>query len=156
VARLLTFVRQVRSLSGSEAYALIEALVLVTLAAPAVRLVPFRRLGRLAATPVKRALAAEGERARIVHTVAWAVDVASRVSRLRALCFECGLAAQIMLRRRGVPSTLYFGAAPNHQKGLGAHVWVMAGDIDVTGGDVASSFAPLAAFTSQPGSADAA
>jgi len=62
------------------------------------------------------------------------------------MCFEQGLAAQLMLRRRGIASVLYFGVAPNDQNGLAAHVWVRDGDVDVVGGESASEFAVLATF----------
>jgi hypothetical protein len=66
------------------------------------------------------------------------------------MCFEQGLAAQFMLRRRGVPSVLYYGAALDDQDGLSAHVWVRDGDVDIIGGEIASQFAVLATFPPQP------
>ena len=51
-----------------------------------------------------------------------------------------------MLRRRGVPSFLYFGAAPDDKRGLIAHVWVRDGDVDIVGGEETSRFAVLATF----------
>jgi hypothetical protein len=65
------------------------------------------------------------------------------------MCFEQGLAAQFMLRRRGIPSVIYYGVAPDDQRGLSAHVWVSDGDIDVVGGEVASRYAVLATFPPQ-------
>jgi len=50
-----------------------------------------------------------------------------------------------MLRRRGIPSTLYLGADP--ARGYDAHTWARVGDLVVTGGPgqdrltVVSSFA---------------
>jgi hypothetical protein len=67
----------------------------------------------------------------------------------RALCFQQGLAAQLMLRRRGIPSVLYYGAAQEDRTGLCAHVWVRDGEIDVIGGEIAHRFAILATFPSQ-------
>jgi hypothetical protein len=51
-----------------------------------------------------------------------------------------------MLRRRGVPSILYYGAAPDNQNGLSAHVWVRDGGVNVIGGEIASRFTVLATF----------
>ena len=53
-----------------------------------------------------------------------------------------------MLRRRAIPSVLYYGLAQDDRSGLHAHVWVRAGDFDVIGGEIASSFAVLATFPS--------
>jgi hypothetical protein len=65
------------------------------------------------------------------------------------MCFEQGLAAQFMLRRRSVPSVLYYGAAAADQSGLSAHVWVRDGCVDVIGGDIATRYAQLARFPPQ-------
>jgi hypothetical protein len=51
-----------------------------------------------------------------------------------------------MLRRRGIDSTLYFGAARSPEKGLQAHVWVKTGELEVIGCEEAADFAVLAAF----------
>jgi hypothetical protein len=55
-----------------------------------------------------------------------------------------------MLRRRGIPSVLYYGVAPDQGKGLAAHVWVRNGDFCVVGGEGSSHFAVLATFPPQP------
>jgi hypothetical protein len=60
-----------------------------------------------------------------------------------------GLAAQLMLRRRAIPSVLYYGLAQDDRSGLHAHVWVRAGDFDVIGGEIASSFASWRHFRLQ-------
>jgi hypothetical protein len=67
----------------------------------------------------------------------------------RALCFEQGLAAQFMLRRQGIPSVLYYGAAQGDRGELLTHVWVCDGDLDVVGGEIAHRFAILATFPLQ-------
>jgi len=56
-----------------------------------------------------------------------------------------------MLRRRGVPSVLYYGATQDDRTGLSAHVWVRDGDVDVIGGEIASHYAVLATFPPQCG-----
>jgi hypothetical protein len=62
------------------------------------------------------------------------------------MCFPRGLAAQWMLRRRGIPSVLYYGAAPDAVKGVAAHVWVCDGEVPVIGGRAAEGMAVLARF----------
>jgi hypothetical protein len=49
----------------------------------------------------------------------------------RSKCLEQGLAAKAMLRRRGLPNTLYVAVA--REVALEAHAWVRSGDICVTG-----------------------
>jgi hypothetical protein len=54
-----------------------------------------------------------------------------------------------MLRRRGIPSVLYYGAAQDNRTGLSTHVWVRDGDLMVVGGEIAHRFAILATFPPQ-------
>jgi hypothetical protein len=64
----------------------------------------------------------------------------------RAKCFEQGLTAQWMLRRRGIASTLFYGIARDRDRALSAHVWVRAGAFDVVGCDNIADFATVAQF----------
>jgi hypothetical protein len=56
-----------------------------------------------------------------------------------------------MLRRRGIPSVLCYGAARDDRHGLSAHVWVRVDDVDVIGGEIASRYAVLTTFPPQGG-----
>lgn len=128
---------------------LLEATLWLAVASLAITVLPFRQIGRLAARPIGRPEPPPELRLREVKRIRRAISVcASRVP-WRAACFQQGLAAQFMLRRRGVPSVLYYGAAPDKGSGLSAHVWVRDGDIDVVGGEIASRYAQLAAFPSK-------
>jgi hypothetical protein len=50
----------------------------------------------------------------------------------RNRCLEQAIVARIMLNKRGIPSTVYFGLDKSN-KGLKAHTWVKCGDVFVTG-----------------------
>jgi len=132
-------------MSWQDRLLLLEAGISMVLTALAIRVLPFRVLGRLAARPVHRSAPSTEERVSKLNRIRWAIGVCARRMPW-ALCFQQGLAAQLMLRRRGIGSTLYYGAAPNQQQGLSAHVWVRDGDIDVVGGEIASAYAVLATF----------
>src|SRR5207244_1213701 len=110
---------------------------------------PFRYVGRMATLAVRRQQPAETTRASEVRRIRWALVACARRVPWRATFFQQGLAGQFMLRRRGIPSVLYYGAAPDDQHGLSAHVWVRFGDLDVIGGEIASRFAVLATFPPQ-------
>jgi hypothetical protein len=114
----------------------------VTLAAAAIGLLPFARVARLAG---ERRAAAAGD-AEMIRQLRWAVEAVARRAPFRAKCFECGLAAHWMLRRRGIASTLFYGIARNGDGGLAAHVWVRAGAIAVTGCENAGDFTVVAQF----------
>ena len=107
----------------------------------AIRLLPFRLLcramgGTFAARPAGPTEIAHIRRA--IH--AW-----SRRLPWRTMCFEEGVAAHWMLRRRRLASTLHYGAATIDGE-LKAHVWVKSGDRDVIGCENADEYALLARF----------
>ncbi len=145
----LTLLRKFQLLTLGEAFALAEGLTLMAVAAVAIQVLPFPVLGKIAARPIRRPLTDPDKRRVTLDMVVWAVEVTARRSRLRALCFEQGLTTQWMMRRRGIDSTLYWGAAPGDKdKPLKAHVWVMADGLDVAGGEIAHQYAVLAKFPS--------
>jgi hypothetical protein len=66
-----------------------------------------------------------------VQSVRWAIAAAARHLPWQPVCLPQAVAAQWMLRRRGIASTLYFGIAPGPE--YQAHAWVRAGRVIVTG-----------------------
>jgi len=148
-----TLVSRLQRLRWSDVAALIESLTLLALSAAVIRVLPFATVGRLASLPLGRART--GAREALVRKVSWAVTASARRSPWRSVCFQQGLAAQIMLRRRGVDSTLYYGAAPERAQGLSAHVWVRVGTLDVVGCEAAEGFAVLATFPDRRGAESA-
>lgn len=136
-------------LSGPDRLLVIEATLALTAASLAILILPFRVVARLAAYPLRQPEMGGLARADAVRRTRWAIVACTRRLPWRVVCFQQGLAAQWILRRRGVPSVLYYGAAPDTEAGLAAHVWVRDGDIDVVGGEVASRFAVLAMFPAE-------
>ncbi|WP_159976969.1 MULTISPECIES: lasso peptide biosynthesis B2 protein [unclassified Novosphingobium] len=132
-----------------ERRALVEAMVLLVIAAPLVRFLPLPLIGRIAAAgPFGKAPATTDRTEVLTWMVAWAVDRAAKRSPLRALCFEQGLAAQIMLRRRGIDSTLFYGvaAASDTSRPIRAHVWIETERFPVIGDPEPGGFALLATW----------
>ena len=136
-------------LSGAEAALLAEAMLVLAFSSAAIRFLPFAQVGRLASRRLGRAR--RGPVEGLAGEVAWAVQACARRVPWRAVCFQQGLASQIMLRRRGVDSTLYFGAAMGAESELAAHVWVKAGPIEIVGCREAAGFAVLATYPPAPG-----
>jgi len=124
---------------------LAEAMMVLAAAAFTVAFVPFRRTAAFACRTPTRACAVEAERTRRIGAVRWAVSAGARRAPWRAMCFEKGLAAQWMLRRRGVAATLHYGIA-KRPDGLAAHVWVLAGETEVVGCEIRDQYAELARF----------
>ena len=125
---------------------LCETVFWLAVAAVAIAILPFERLGRMAAISPRRRALVEPKRMEETRRIRWAIMACGSRIPWRAMCFEQGLAAQFMLRRRGIPSVLYYGAAPDRDRGISAHVWVRDRDVDVVGCEIASQFAVLATF----------
>jgi transglutaminase superfamily protein len=126
-----------------------EALALLLWAKLLIHWVPFRRLaprlGRAQAeTPPT---VAPAERA-VGVKVSWAVQAVARHLPLGFVCLPQAIAAQWMLRRRGLSSTLYLGVAadPERPAALIAHAWLRLGDKIVTGESEAAKHRKLASF----------
>lgn len=77
--------------------------------------------------------------------VSWAVTAAARRVPWRAKCLEQGLAAQAMLRRRGLASVLHYGVK-SEAGGLRAHVWITIDGRNVVGGPMAVGYSEVARF----------
>ncbi|MBF0544205.1 MAG: lasso peptide biosynthesis B2 protein [Candidatus Riflebacteria bacterium] len=67
--------------------------------------------------------------------VSWATNAMSGRMPWKNKCFAHAMAAKIILRLRGLPSTLYLGLKKDEKKELAAHAWLRCGDRFVTGGD---------------------
>ena len=148
-AYAIDLLRRFWRLSWQDRLLLVEAILWLAIAGLAIAVLPFRHVGLLAARPIRRPELPRQARLNKVRRIRWAIiSTAARVP-WRALCFQQGLAAQLMLRRRGIPSVLYYGAAQDDRSGLSAHVWVRDGDVDVIGGEIAHRFAILATFPPQ-------
>ncbi|HRD27781.1 MAG TPA: lasso peptide biosynthesis B2 protein [Caulobacter sp.] len=143
--RRRSLTRRWAALSWSDRALLVEATAMVTFGALAVRLLPFRRVVTLASgrggPPSGRS-----DWAGAAARVAWAVRAAGRRAPFRVVCFQEGLAAHWMLRRRGAPSQLHYGAALDRARGLSSHVWVTVGETDVVGCELAGDYRLLASF----------
>ena len=121
---------------------LVEAGAAVMVASLALRLMPFRALAGRLSRGVGGVRPADAETAYWLRraVLAWA-----RRLPWRTLCFEQGLAAFTLLRRRGLAATLHYGAAPTGGE-LQAHVWVTSGPTDVIGCETKDNYGLLARF----------
>jgi hypothetical protein len=125
---------------------LLEASLLLLVSRAVLRLMPFRWIARaVSRSPAARKLDDATARA-LVERVRWAVRASARNGIGSAVCFPQGIAAQVMLARRGVPSTLHYGVANSPTHALEAHVWVRAGPLDVVGCEGADRFTLLVSF----------
>ena len=110
------------------------------------RLLPFSALTAIASRRTRSPVSCAARRAQRMQQVAWAVRAMAHRLPWSAACFDQAIAAQAMLRWRGVPSTMVFGAGWNCSRDLQAHVWVKVGSQAVVGGELAADFTAMASF----------
>ena len=138
-------VGQLVRLPATERADLLEAVATCTVASILLKVLPFSRvaprLGRhMAESPPHQPGATSGQVAR----VGWAITTAARYLPWKPVCLPQAVTAQWMLRRRGIPSTLYLGTDPSQN--YDAHAWVRAGGVIVTGGPHHGRFAVVSTF----------
>lgn len=125
---------------------LTEAVLYLLAARFAVRFVPYRLLerfmNRLPVVPEPQGEEREQKRKQVLRAIRQAYFLLPG----ETVCFPRGIAAQAMLRRRGIIATLHYGAASSCDGMFGSHVWVTDGDIPVTGCRIAGSYRQLAAY----------
>ncbi len=99
----------------------------------ALRFVPFRQMARLFARPAKGPELSGEERIRARRAVNRALGAINRRRPGAFTCLHRAAAAQAMLRRRGVSTTLYYGACTRPGRGLTGHAWLQDGPEGVMG-----------------------
>ena len=128
---------------------LIEAALGLLLARVALKWLPFRQIRWFMNRPQPQHEVAGTDRAQLRKEIAWAIERAARLLPGKTVCFPRGLTAQTMLRRRGVSTTLYYGAATLPDRGLTGHVWVQDGPTGVIGHDTMGIYRVLASYPEQ-------
>ena len=78
--------------------------------------------------------------------ISWAVETAARYIPLRLVCLPQAMAANFMLSRRAIDSTLYLGVRIDQAAALSAHAWLRAGRKWVTGGSARHGQTVVACF----------
>jgi hypothetical protein len=127
---------------------LLETLLHLAAARLALRILPFRWLVRWVQRPTRRAELTGAARQAAVQKVRLAVHYTNLWLDLNAACFSRSIAAQTMLRRRGVNATLYYGAATLPDQGkLTTHVWLQDGDNGIVGHENITQFQILARYS---------
>jgi hypothetical protein len=126
----------------------LEASAHLVAARLAVRLLPYRVLTRLFELSSRRPEFTGSERARICLDVRSAVEGASR--RLPgSVCLPRALAAQAMLRRRGITTTLYLGVARSPAAPHPSHAWLKDGELGVAGTRASGDYHAVASYSAK-------
>jgi hypothetical protein len=123
-----------------------EAALVLAAAKLAVWMIPPARVFAWASRPPRRVERFPGDE---IGWVAWAVETVGAKAWMKALCLPRALAAQAMLRRRGIASKVCLGVARDGSS-MEAHAWVEIGSRVIVGGAEAARFTRLAEFGGVP------
>jgi hypothetical protein len=124
----------------------LQACLYLTWARLLLRFFSFRQLTPVFNSPLRKTVLSSTEREQLRLDVCWGIERAAEILPGRTVCFPRGIAAQIMCRKRGIDSILYYGAKVDPLTGLSAHVWVQDGTEGVVGHLVANQYHVLARF----------
>jgi Transglutaminase-like superfamily len=123
-----------------------EAAVMLAATRLAVRWLPATRILAWAARAPRRINRFSQDE---VGWVTWSVEAIGDKRWMKALCLPRALAAQAMLRRRGIASRLCLGVA-REGEALAAHAWLELGHEIFVGGAEARRFQRLVEFGQNP------
>jgi hypothetical protein len=84
-----------------------------------------------------------------LRAVARAIAAASRHAPWENACLVQAVTAKLMLKRRGIPSTLYLGVAREDDR-LTAHAWLRSGSVVLTGDAGRQRFTVISTFGEEP------
>lgn len=141
MGRLRSFLR----MRPGDKVLLLEAAALLAVARVLVNTVGFERFAsRLGHHMAQTSNDASPEAHATARRVRWAVEIAARNLPFEVICLPQAIAGKLMLRRRGIDSTLYLGVA--YDPDLKAHAWLRAGRVIVTGAKGRSGFSVISTF----------
>jgi hypothetical protein len=126
---------------------LAEAVALLALSRLQVRTVKFERIAsRLGKMHAECFEGVPAEAMALAWQISWAVNAAARHTWWTSNCLPRALAGQRMLARRGLPATVYLGAARDEPETMIAHAWLRCGDGLLTGGPGHRRYTVVATF----------
>ena len=135
-----------RTLSEYSLFA--EAWIFLAFARLVLVFVPFRRIANMLGKVMYEVPADLQQDPKVLAAVSVAIIRAGARSPWRTKCFEQAIASKIMLRLRGIRTTVYFGISKNGPGEMRAHAWLKVNDTIVTGGPDISQFTIVSWFGS--------
>ncbi|CAA7615401.1 conserved hypothetical protein [Candidatus Terasakiella magnetica] len=139
--------RKLSAMNAADRILVRDVVILLALVRVALALLPVRWVFRILAPPITPPREAPANRAAEIARVRWAIMAAAARLPGTSSCLSRALAGLLVLARRGLPATLHMGVA-RAKSGGAAHAWLVSGQYDVSGGgDAASGFVPIAAFS---------
>lgn len=137
-------------LSWRDWWTVAEATLWLALARLAILLVRFSVLARRLGVHMRESTQDDDLAQRpALRRIRWAIGAVSRRAPWRCKCLEQALTAKVMLRLRGIRSTLYLGVAHDPGEPMQAHAWLRCGSYYVTGGEERAKFTVVSTFAEE-------
>ena len=92
------------------------------------------------------AMVSSEEDVRVARRVGHVIAVASRYTPWDSNCLVRAIAAGLMLKRRGISSTLYMGTGKDKSGKMIAHAWLRSGPVYITGAEVMKEYSVVGMF----------
>lgn len=128
-----------------------EALIALALARIGMMFLSFKAIVVWLGTPgTESSLNAAPEQVEVAAGIGWAVGCLAHRVPWDSRCLAQALAATWMLRRRGLESTVTFGADQEKSRELAGHAWLRFGPCLVTGGVGHERFKRIVSITRKP------
>ena len=141
MARLRSYFR----LRAEDRLLLLEAVTLLAVARLLVHTLGFERFATRLGSYMAQSSDEDSPQAyATARRVQWAVETAARNLPFDVICLPQAIAGKVMLRRRGIASTLYLGVA--YDPDLKAHAWLRVGRVIVTGAGGRIGFSVISTF----------
>jgi hypothetical protein len=126
---------------------LLEAAFFLAASRLSLRLIPFKILsGWLGEAMAESAPAVCWADSQVSTDLPWALEAIGRRFQWSRQCLVQAMAAQWMLRRRGLTGTLYLGVRKDDANALAAHAWLRSGSDILVGGERRQEFRVVAMF----------
>ncbi len=137
-------------LSSEEKKLFLEAYVILGKMRAAILRVSFKRLTRSLEHQAKKSelVQLDEEQIQLALSIGKAIGQAAAHTPWESACLAQSLAAQRMLKKRGIPGVFYLGAAKDdeNEAKMKAHAWSQCGDQIITGGGGHEKFTVLSVF----------
>jgi hypothetical protein len=140
--------RTVLAMPMTDKCLLLESLTMLGAARTAVVMLPFRWVATVLGKQEPTIDAGDDTAVDLnVRRVGTMVRRASKNVPWTSKCLDQAIAAKLMLARRGLPTTVYFGVRTDKNGELTAHAWLRSGSQFVTGGGNHHAFTIINTFT---------
>jgi len=139
--------RKLRDLSWPDRFLLLETLLWLAVSRLALLAVPFKYVApHLGTHLAETGRDLDPHRETLVLRIGWAVRLVAPHTPWQSTCLAQAIAASWLLRRRGIPSTLYLGLAKDAADQWQAHAWLRCGPHILTGDTALRRFAIVSTF----------